>query len=176
MASIRKTISFYIIFFAFCAVCFQVQSLRNECFDDTGCPVFQFCCERNLTENSVCRSNCIGQSCHLNSDCAPGESCCHDNKCSKTCLGKRTSKCSTNCTGKSCTFDHDCATGECCDSDGKCKTEDCNDLSSVLAGWIVAVIVISIIVVVVIPIGVIVFCCCCAAGAAAAASNRRGVV
>ena len=116
--------------------------------------------ESILRTINVCRTNCIGESCILHSDCAPGESCCD-----------ATDKCATSCVGQSCTYNGDCATGECCDSDGKCDSGDCG-----LAGWIVAVIVISILVVVVIPIGVVVFCCFCAAGAAARRPARGGVI
>ena len=159
MASIRKTTVFCITFLAL-YILTDVKAF-SECYSQKDCGYGQYCCERRYPESNVCRSDCIGESCILNSDCAPGESCCDG-----------TDKCAISCVGESCTYNGDCATGECCDSDGKCDSE-CS-----LAGWIVAVIVISIIVVVVIPIGVVVFCCCCAAGAAASARRpaHGGVV
>ena len=146
MACITKTTLFCVIFLAL-YVFTHVKAFT--CYSNT-CGYGQYCCNRRYPESDVCRSDCIGESCILDSDCGPGESCCGG-----------TDKCAISCVGESCTYNGDCATGECCDSDdGKC------DSVCSLAGWIVAVIVISIIVVVVIPIGVVVFCCCCAAGAA----------
>ncbi|CAB4029947.1 Hypothetical predicted protein [Paramuricea clavata] len=158
MACIRKTTVFCVLFLVLYVVFSYVEA--NECSSHFDCSGLQYCCDRKYPEDNVCRYSCIGQSCILDNDCAPGESCCDSDE-----------KCATTCVGKSCTFDGDCATGECCDSaDGKCNTGDC-DVIKGLAGWIVAVIVISVIIVIVIPIAVVVFCCFCAAGAAAA--SRR---
>ncbi len=157
MACIRKTTVFCVIFLALNAVFSQVEAF-DECTDDYQCSSLKYCCDGRYYGDNVCQSSCIGRSCSVNSDCAPGESCCDADD-----------KCATTCVGKYCTYDGDCASGECCDSDYECKT-DCYVITG-LAGWIVAVIVISVIVVIVIPIAIVVFCCCCAAGAAA--SSRR---
>ena len=149
MAFIRKITVFCVIFLT---LHLSIQ-VFGRCNYDSDCGFLQYCCERKFPQDNICLSDCIGESCILHSDCAPGESCCD-----------ATDKCDTTCVGKSCSSNYDCATGECCDSDGECSLGDCG-----LAGWIVAVIVISILIIVVIPIGVVVFCCCCVAGAAASA-------
>ena len=159
MAFIRKTSVFCVIFLTL-RVYVQVKAF-DQCTYDSQCAFLKYCCKRRFLD-SICRFNCIGESCIQHSDCAPGESCCD-----------ATDKCATSCVGESCSSSYDCATGECCDSDGECSSGVCG-----LAGWIVAVIVISVLVVIVIPAGVVVFCCCCAAGAAASARRpaHGGVV
>ncbi len=87
--------------------------------------------------DNKCTTTCVGKSCTYNGDCATGEYCCDYNE-----------RCETSCTIKSCTYDGDCASGECCDSDNKCTTGDCYVLKG-LANWIVAVIVIGVVVVIV---------------------------
>ncbi|CAB4033045.1 Hypothetical predicted protein [Paramuricea clavata] len=188
MACIRSTTVFCVLFLALYAVFSQVEA--NECYSDSGCGYLKYCCERKYPSyDNICLNNCIGESCTIDDDCAPSETCCGvDKKCGTTCIGKSCTyrdshcatgetccgnsdkKCATTCIGKSCDYSYHCATGECCNSDDKCDT-DCSVVIKGLAGWIVAVIVISVIVVIVIPIAVVVFCCFCAAGAAAA--SRR---
>ena len=146
MASIRKNAVVCVLFLTL-----YVFVQAKACISDSECRhgYAQYCCERRYPEDNVCRSNCIGESCIFDTDCATEESCCGGSN-----------KCNTSCVGKSCSYDGDCATEETC-CGYKCKSGSCS-----LAGWIVAVIVISVLVVIVLPIGVVVFCCFCAAGAA----------
>ena len=160
MAYLRLRPLICVVFFSIYCLLSQVKAF-NECSYDSGCYSYipkakRYCCRRKFPQFNICKSNCLGETCILDSDCADDEHCCNE-------------KCRTTCIGESCVWDSDCATGECCDPDDKkCTTGDCDAIKG-LAGWIVAVIVISVIVVVVIPIAVAIFCCCCAA----AASTRR---
>ena len=112
MAFVRKTSVFCVIFLTL-HVFIQVKAF-GPCIYDSQCGLLKYCCDRRYPENNICRSNCIGESCILNSDCAPGESCCN-----------ATDKCATSCVGESCSSSYDCATGECCDSNGECSSGDC---------------------------------------------------
>ena len=129
MACINKTTAICVLFLALYTVFLRVEAY-NQCYSDGDCSYSRYCCDRKYPEDNVCRYDCLGESCLLDSDCA---------------------------------------SGECCSSDDECKTSGSCDVTSGLAGWIVAVIIISILVVIGIPLAVFLFCCCCAASA----SRRR---
>ena len=181
MASIRKPdsdIVFCVLILAFYVVFSQVEAY--ECFYDSNCTSSHYCCVRKYPENWVCRSNCIGETCILHSDCARprGEFCCFGiGRCATTCIGKSCishlgcakgesccgsdKKCAANCTGKFCSPGYsDCGIGECCGFDNKCKTGGC-DVKSPLPGWIVAIIVFVVIFFVVIPAPILSYIYCC---------------
>ena len=82
MAWVRKTIVFCVIFLAVYAVFSEVEAY-DECSYDYQCTSSfrKYCCKRKFPEDNVCRSNCIYESCILDSDCAPGECCDSDDKC-----------------------------------------------------------------------------------------------
>ena len=83
MACIKKTTVFCVTFLAVYTVFSKVEAY-NQCNYDSDCTSsFQteYCCDRKYPEDNVCRSNCIDESCILDSDCAPGECCDSDNKC-----------------------------------------------------------------------------------------------
>ncbi len=79
MAYIKKTTAFCVVFLALYAVFNNVEA--NECSYDYSCYGLQYCCDRKYPESNVCRHSCIGQSCIIDSDCAPGECCDSDDKC-----------------------------------------------------------------------------------------------
>ncbi|CAB4044106.1 Hypothetical predicted protein [Paramuricea clavata] len=86
MACIKKT-TVCVLFLALYAVFSQVEA--NDCFSDLGCRdysyITRYCCKRKYLSN-VCRSNdCLGESCTIDTDCAPGECCNSDDKCATDC-------------------------------------------------------------------------------------------
>ena len=84
MAFIRKSSVFCVVFLSL-YVFTQVKAF-NQCTYDFQCTGFgQYCCDRKFPENNVCRSNCIDETCILDSDCAPGECCDSDDKCKSDC-------------------------------------------------------------------------------------------
>ena len=85
MACIKKTTGFCVLFLALYAVFSQVEA--KECYSNSGCTgsIFtQYCCKRKYRSN-VCSSNCLGESCTFNTDCATGECCNSDDKCATYC-------------------------------------------------------------------------------------------
>ena len=83
MAYIKKIIVYCLIFLAIFVVFSQVEAF-NECYSDFGCPSVSlpYCCKtKSISEDNVCRPNCVGLSCDENSDCAPNECCGSDDKC-----------------------------------------------------------------------------------------------
>ncbi|XP_015758085.1 PREDICTED: keratin-associated protein 5-1-like [Acropora digitifera] len=108
----------------------------------SSCGSYQVCCKNQC----VYGSNCVGESCSLDSQCLVGESCC-SSKCryGSNCLGSycaTKSDCSANeaccsstcrsgydCSGQSCTTKSDCSTYQACCS-GKCRYgSDCSGQS-----------------------------------------------
>ena len=84
MAFIRKSSVFCVVFLSL-YVFTQVKAF-NQCINDYQCTGFgQYCCDRKYPEDNVCRSNCIDETCILDSDCAPGECCDSDDKCKSDC-------------------------------------------------------------------------------------------
>lgn len=115
-----------------------------------------YCCEqKTYNEESTCRSNCIGETCFVDKDCAPGE-CCNENKtctrdmnsCLKTCnvnsdcvqnkfqpycCGRRLYQryCSNTCLQWLCSSDGDCGEAGSCCVNNYCINSGCiNGLSS----------------------------------------------
>ena len=138
MACIRKTTVFCIVFLALYAVFSQIEAV-DECFSHSDCTSYYlpYCCDRKFYEDNLCKYSCVGESCSIDSDCAPSESCCSDDTCATTCVGKWCTSdsdcataesccsdytCATTCVGKWCTSDYQCATGESCCSDYTCAT------------------------------------------------------
>ena len=82
MTSIRKSVVICVLFFTLYEF---IQVKAYPCFSDFNWGYGPYCCERMLQPEdnvNVCRSNCIGEDCILNTDCATGESCCGGaNKC-----------------------------------------------------------------------------------------------
>ena len=134
MAYLRRSRSFCGMFLVLYAILSTVET--SECSYSNGrhyCYDVKHCCAKR----KVCRDNCLGDSCTLSSDCAPGEYCC-DRKCASNCptcthslqcsLGETccdrddsfTGKCSKSCVGKSCKYFYNCAVGECCGPNGTC--------------------------------------------------------
>ncbi|CAB4012675.1 Hypothetical predicted protein [Paramuricea clavata] len=82
MACLKKITLFCVLFPVLYAVFSQVTA-NAECFSDSQC--FGYCCDRKYPDDNVCRFSCIGESCIINSDCAPGECCNSDDKCATDC-------------------------------------------------------------------------------------------
>ena len=106
-----------------------------ECQSNSNCGKFEHCCKRQYFSGSrnVCRRNCVGERCHLDSDCGgPGEYCTNNKICWKS--------------GHSCATNHNCkGDGECCIS-GKCAAVGCPEGShDTLAVWVTPVIVVCIV-------------------------------
>ena len=83
MACIRKATVFCVLFLAL-YVFIQVKA-RDQCSSDSGCSFGRYCCDRKYPEYNICRSNCLDESCFLDSDCATGECCDTDDKCKSDC-------------------------------------------------------------------------------------------
>ena len=85
MACLKK-ITLFCVLFPVLYVVFSQVAANTECFFDSQCFGYQnYCCNRKYLEDNVCRSNCIGESCIVDSDCAPGECCNSDDKCATDC-------------------------------------------------------------------------------------------
>ncbi len=81
MACIKKNTVFYVLFLALFAVFYHVEAF-DQCYSDADCSYLEYCCEIKFSEDNVCLSNCIGETCSRHSDCAPGEFCCfYNEKC-----------------------------------------------------------------------------------------------
>ena len=95
MASIWKSAVVCVLFLTL-YVFVQAKACTRDYECRYGYEYEQYYCERRYPEDNVCRSNCIGESCIVDSDCATGESCCGG-----------PDKCNTSCVGKSCSYDGD---------------------------------------------------------------------
>ena len=124
-------------------VSFRFSVIFSYCYrSSSSCGSYKVCCKNQC----VYGSNCLGESCSLDSQCSVGESCC-SGKCryGSNCLGKYCStksdcstyqaccsgKCSygSDCSGQSCSKKSDCSAYEACCS-SKCRSRsDCSGYS-----------------------------------------------
>ena len=61
-----------------------VEPWDDECNNNSHCnsSIYRYCCKkRNNTEQKTCETDCLGESCAVDSDCAPNEHCGKDNEC-----------------------------------------------------------------------------------------------
>ena len=116
------------------------------------------CCkQRYENQDSICLADCIGQQCHENEDCAPGECCSRTYRCTRDmntcidvcgfnencfssirpfCCGQHSQPrrfCSNTCLGWECTSDSECGDPKLCCISNYCTDSGCKDpLSSLL--------------------------------------------
>ncbi|XP_044176406.1 tenascin-like [Acropora millepora] len=96
-------------------VSFRFSVIFSYCYrSSSSCGSYKVCCKNQC----VYGSNCLGESCSLDSQCSVGESCC-SGKC----------RYGSNCLGNYCSTKSDCSAYEACCS-GKCRSGyDCSGQS-----------------------------------------------
>ena len=80
MAYIKKSTVICVIFLALYNMCLTVEAF-NRCYGQYYCTssFFKYCCKRKSSSGNICRSDCVGQPCDSDSDCAR-EECCDSDK------------------------------------------------------------------------------------------------
>ena len=163
--------------------CCSYKELCTTWKTDCDCRLNNVCKKMNVhccqaaDDESVCKADCIDETCYEHGNCAPGECCSRSNRCTKDqhiclepcntktdcrndirpyCCGHRYKRryCSNTCLNWECRSDSDCGEPQQCCVDNICKNLECKDE---LSSWKIFIILASVVVFLIIGTAVTLF-------------------